>query len=500
VTNLCHNLIEAAAMYPDVVALRMGDDTTTYAELDCASSRFAHLLDTIGVTVGDRIGLMLPNTPAFAIAYYGILRAGAVVVPVNPLKSAREVEFFLTNTGTRTLFAAPEFESTARPGAAAADVQLCLTDISMVSTLRHSDKPPTAVTSRAPGDLAVILHTSGTTGLPKGAELTHANLGINQSVVATTLLNLDVGDVVLGCLPLFHAFGMTCGLNATISSGATLTLMPRFHPHRALDIIESHRVTVLLAVPTMYIALLGSGETNTATTTSLRTSISGGAALPVQVLHAFEERFGCTVLEGYGLSETSPVACFNHPDKPRMPGSIGTPIRGVEMRVVDDKGQSVPDGNSGEIQIRGQNVMRGYWNLPEHSAAAIVDGWFFTGDIGRRDSDGYYYVLDRKKALIIRGGYNVYPREIEEVLHEHPAVAEAVVVGLPHDVLGEEVGAAIVFKPGRHADLSEIQRFIKQRVAAYKYPRRLWVLDELPKGPTGKLLRRAVPIPDREDA
>ena len=315
-----------------------------------------------------------------------------------------------------------------------------------------------------------------------------------------SLLNLGPDDVVMGRLPLFHAFGMTCGLIASVSAGATLALLPRFDPGKALEMIAAEHVTVFEGVPTMYVAMLAVGDRYDLDFSALRVCVSGGAAMPVDVLRRFEDRFGCIVLEGYGLSETSPAACFNHPDAVRKVGSIGTPIDGVQMRVVDEHGNEVPTGTRGEIQIRGHNVMKGYWNLPEATAAAISDGWFSTGDIGRVDEDGYFYIVDRKKDLIIRGGYNVYPREIEEVLHEHPAVGEVAVVGIPHDRLGEEVGAAIALAPGAAVTPDELQAFVKERVAVYKYPRHIWFVDELPKGATGKIQRRDITIPGQVGA
>jgi long-chain acyl-CoA synthetase len=307
--------------------------------------------------------------------------------------------------------------------------------------------------------------------------------------------------VVMGCLPLFHVFGLTCGLNATVTAGSTLTLLPRFDAGKALGIIQRDRVTIFEGVPTMYAAMLHyTGERPDVS--SLRLCVSGGAAMPVEVLRGFEEAFGCIILEGYGLSETSPVASFNHPDKVRKPGSIGTPIAGVEMRLIDADGADVPAGEVGEIAIRGHNVMKGYWSRPDATAEAMVGageaggGWFRTGDLARVDEDGYYYIVDRKKDLIIRGGYNVYPREIEEVLYEHPDVAEVAVIGIPHDDLGEEVGAAVKLKPGATATPASLRAFVRERVAAYKYPRHVWIVDDLPKGPTGKILRRDVQPPE----
>jgi long-chain acyl-CoA synthetase len=302
-------------------------------------------------------------------------------------------------------------------------------------------------------------------------------------------------DVIFGGLPLFHVFGQTVALNVAVAAGACLTLLPRFDPAHALRVIAGHRVTIFEGVPTMYVALLHQPDRAGYDTSSLRMCISGGAALPVEVLRGFEEAFGVPVLEGYGLSETSPVASFNHPDREQKPGSIGTPIRGVQMRVVDNSDHEVAPGEVGEIVISGPNVMKGYWQRPEATAEAVSDGWFHTGDLARVDDDGYFYIVDRKKDMIIRGGYNVYPREIEEVLYEHPAVAEAAVIGLPHSSLGEEVAAAVVLKPGAHASAEELRDYVKGLVAAYKYPRHLWIADVLPKGPTGKIQKRDIEPP-----
>jgi long-chain acyl-CoA synthetase len=309
-------------------------------------------------------------------------------------------------------------------------------------------------------------------------------------------MEITPDDVVMGCLPLFHVFGLTCGLNASVLSGSCLTLLPRFDGAKALGMIGRDHVTVFEGVPTMYAAMLHVPDRETYDVSSLRACVSGGSAMPVEVLRSFEEAFGCIVLEGYGLSETSPVASFNHPHAERKPGSIGTPVEGMEMRLVDDGGEEVGGDDVGEIAIRGEGLMKGYWNRPEATAESIPDGWFRTGDLARRDEDGYFFIVDRKKEMIIRGGYNVYPREIEEALYEHPAVAEVAVVGVPHSELGEEVGAAVAFKAGESADVDELREFAKARVAAYKYPRHLWVLDELPKGPTGKILRRSVELPE----
>ncbi|RDH74500.1 long-chain fatty acid--CoA ligase [Mycolicibacterium moriokaense] len=501
-TNLSQNLVAAADEHPSAVALRCGDLALTYAEFDRAAARLATFLERLGVEPGDRVGIMLPNSPAFAVVFYGIMRRGAIAVPMNPLLKAREIEFYLSNTSAKTLFATPAFGDDAAAGAEAAGASVWLVDDVLLAELIADLPEQQEPVRRADTDTAVVLHTSGTTGHPKGAELTHGGLRRNAEVSVRTLLEIGSDDVVMGALPLFHVFGLTCGLNAAVSVGATLALIPRFDPRTAMGVIERDGVTVFEGVPTMYSALLSVAQDFPASTTaSLRTCVSGGAALPVQVLTDFEETFGCEILEGYGLSETSPVACFNHPGQPRKRGSIGTPIEGVQMRVVDDQGVELPAGERGEIQVRGHNVMKGYWNLPDATAAAISpDGWFGTGDIGTVDDDGNYYIVDRKKQMIIRGGLNVYPREIEEVLYEHPAIAEAAVIGIPHDTLGEEIGAAVALKDGAYATPEDLRDYVKERVAAYKYPRRVWLVDALPKGPTGKILHREITVPTTEES
>jgi long-chain acyl-CoA synthetase len=498
-TALSANLVASKDRYPNRTALRCDDLQVSYAEFDAAAARVATLLERAGIEPGDRVGLMLPNTPAFAIAFYGIMYRGAVAVPMNPLLKAREVSFYLSNSGAKALFGSPAFADEATAGAAEVGAQCWLVDDAGLTKL-IADLPEHAPVERADDDVAVILHTSGTTGKPKGAMLTHGNLSQNCEVSVRTLVETGPDDVVMGCLPLFHVFGLTCGLNGSVLAGAMMTLIPRFDPRKALEVIERDHVTVFEGVPTMYSALLSvADQAAPGATESLRICVSGGAALPVQVLTDFEKAFGCAVLEGYGLSESSPAAAFNHPHRTRKAGSIGTPIEGVDMRVVDLDGVEVPQGEAGQIQIRGHNVMKGYWNLPEATKETITaDGWLNTGDVGRVDEDGYFYIVDRTKDMIIRGGYNVYPREIEEVLYEHPAVAEAAVIGIPHDSLGEEVGAAVALKKGSAVSADELRDYVKARVAAYKYPRLVWLVDALPKGPTGKLLKREITVPTSE--
>ncbi len=494
-TNLASTLVKTAGSHPDRIAVRSDQQALSYRDLNERSARVASWLLGRGITVGDRVGLMAPNTPEFAELYYGILRAGAVVVPVNPQFKSREVAYYLTDSAAALALAWHGVADQASPGARSAGTDLVVIEPSdLAGTLARFD-PAAAVADRASGDTAVILYTSGTTGQPKGAELTHANLLSNIEVTRTTLLNLRHEDVVLGALPLFHSFGQTVGMGCAIAAGACLTLLARFDPVRALEIIKRDQVTVLAGVPTMYAAILHSAGGSAGDTASLRLCVSGGAAMPVELMRAFEKRFGCMILEGYGLSETSPVASFNHPDRPRKPGTIGQAIAGVEMRVQNEEGDPLSPGEIGEIAIRGDNVMKGYWRRPADTAEAMAGGWFRTGDLGRMDREGYFSIVDRKKDMIIRGGLNVYPREIEEVLYEHPAVAEAAVIGVPDQMLGEEVAAVVKLKPGASADPGQLREHVKRQLAAYKYPRHVWIVDELPYGGSGKILKRAIVVP-----
>jgi long-chain acyl-CoA synthetase len=493
--NLAELLTNSAREHRDQVALKLDDIEVTYGQLDEASARVAGLLGEKGVSRGDRVGIMLPNVPYFAMCYYGVLRAGCVVVPMNVLLKRREVEFYLKDPEAKLLFAWKDFEEPAEAGAADAGAECVVVAPGEFEKLLGGFEPAYDVVDCEPDDTAVILYTSGTTGTPKGAELTHGNLTRNAQI-SRDLYDLEAGAVTLGALPLFHSFGQTCGLNATIGGGGTLTLIPRFDPGKALEIIQRDRVDIFEGVPTMYTAMLHHPERDKFDTSTLAICASGGSAMPVEVLKGFEEAFGCKVLEGYGLSETSPVASFNHRDRERKPGSIGTPVEGVEMKVVDDEGNDVPQGEVGEIVIRGHNVMKGYWNREDATAETIVDGWLHTGDMATMDEDGYFFIVDRKKDMIIRGGYNVYPREIEEVLYEHPDVREVAVIGVPHASLGEEVGAAVALKEGAELSEDDLRAYVKEQVAAYKYPRKIWFVDELPKGPTGKILKREVEPPD----
>ncbi|MEO3761397.1 long-chain fatty acid--CoA ligase [Mycobacterium sp. B14F4] len=490
-TNLANILTESARRHPDRAAIRLDDALVTYAELDALTARAAGWLRERGIEAGDRVGIALPNVVQFPILYYGVLRAGATVVPMNPLLKAREIEHHLSDSGAKLALVWSTVTAEAESAAEATGTDVVTVDDDTLAAAAQWPSAPEVV-DREDDDTAVILYTSGTTGAPKGAQLTHANLHRNATVFAD-LFDLNHDDVVLGTLPLFHAFGQSNGLNASIAVGACVSLVPRFEPTAVLQLIERHRVTVFEGVPTMYVALLHADATGVDTST-LRICVSGGAALPVEILNGFQQTFGAPILEGYGLSETSPTASYNRPGRSK-PGSIGLPLDGVEMDLVNPDGTATAPGEIGEIVIRGHNVMKGYWNRPEATEAAIIDGWFHTGDLATRDEDGFYYIVDRQKDMIIRGGYNVYPREIEEVLYEHPAVREAAVIGVPHATHGEEVAAAVALRPGAVATADELRAYVKARVAAYKYPRLVWLVDALPKGPTGKILKREIEPP-----
>src|SRR6201981_3167247 len=495
VTNLAKTLTDTTRAHAGRVAVRVDDPAMTCGPLCEATARFAGLLHERGLGPGDRVGIMMPNVAEVPVVYYGVLRAGGVVVPMNPLLKAREVAYYLGDSGAGLIFAWHAFADQARGGAEQAEAESIVVDGASFPDLLASVAPDYEVADAGDEDTAVILYTSGTTGHPKGAELTHGNLMSNTEVSRADIVQAGPEEGIFGGLPLFHVFGQTVAMNVAVAAGACLTLLPRFDAGHALRIIAGHRVTVFEGVPTMYVALLHRPDWAGYDTSSLRMCISGGAALPVEVLRGFEAAFGVPLLEGYGLSETSPVASFNHPDREQKPGSIGTPIRDVRMRAVDGEDHEVPLGEVGEIVIRGPNVLKGYWQRPEATAEATRDGWFHSGDLARVDEDGYFYIVDRKKDLIIRGGYNVYPREIEEVLYEHPAVAEAAVVAMPHPELGQEVADAVVLKPGAHVTPEELRDHVKTQVAAYKYPRVVWITDALPKGPSGKIVKREIEVP-----
>ncbi len=489
--NIAAWVRDRAATAPNLPAIKQGDTLLSYAALDEASARFATVLTEHGVRAGDRVALIMPNVAYFPVAYYAILRLGAVVVPMNPLLKAGEVAYAWEDSGARVAVVFTPFAAEATKAAGATGTAVIEVVPGDFDRLVAENAPTDAVVARDGADTAVILYTSGTTGKPKGAELSHANLSTNVRTTIETLFPMAPGDMVFGGLPLFHSFGQTCGLNAAMAGGACLTLLPKFDGEQALSIVERDRVTIFLGVPTMYMGLLAVPDRERFDTSTLHTAASGGASLPVEVLRGVEQAFGVTLLEGYGLSETSPVASFNHPDRPTKPGSVGTPIRGVEFDLRDPDDRPVADGEIGEIVIRGENLMKGYWRRPEATADTIRDGWFHTGDLATRDADGFYFIVDRVKDMIIRNGFNVYPREIEEVLYTHPAVAEAAVIGIPDARHGEEIAALVTLKEGAEATGQELIDFVQAEIAAYKYPR-IIRFGPIPKGPTGKILKREI--------
>jgi long-chain acyl-CoA synthetase len=500
--NLAVLLEESAKERPKKHALTMGDYVLDYAGLRAAAKKFANALTSLNIKPGDKVAVMLPNVPQFVIAYYGILNTGAVVVPLNVLLQGPEVTYHLDDSDAVALVAWEGFLEVAQKSfESSRDCK----ELIIVEDPNGEGKPEGThgfdnllkehsdefdVAQTMPDKTAVLIYTSGTTGRPKGAELTHFNLFYNAVYKADKLLKLHEEDVGMATLPLFHIFGQTTVMNASVYAGNTIAMVPRFEPEAALEAIQSSGVTVFVGVPTMYQYLLRYPEANDYDTSSLRLGISGGASMPVEVLKDFEKKFGVVILEGYGLSETSPGACFNRSVEQRKVGSIGLPFWGVEIKVFDENDQEVPPGERGELVIRGHNVMKGYYKRPEANAEAIKNGWFHTGDVATMDEDGFFYIVDRVKDMVLRGGYNVYPREVEEAIYEHPGVAEVAVLGVPHEELGEEVVAMITMKEGESATEEEIISFTKERVARYKHPRRVKFMDELPKTATGKILKR----------
>jgi long-chain acyl-CoA synthetase len=501
--NLAMLLELSARRDPGKVAVIFDEMQLRYAEVNGAANKIANGLVGLGVRPGDKVALMLPNTPHFVLCYYAILKTGATVVPLNVLFKRHEVAYHLDDSDSVALIVWEGFLGEAAEGfqqakncrhlivAQAPGSTAALPDGALPLNALMADTSPLFDTYQTmPDDTAVILYTSGTTGRPKGAELSHFNMFFNTMVCSEKLMQVQRDEIGLAVLPLFHSFGQTCVMNNMLYAGGTITLLPRFEPQKALEVIARDRVTYFAGVPTMYFYLLNFPGAGDYDLSSLRICCSGGSAMPVEVMHTFNSKNNVTILEGYGLSETSPVASFNHPDRPPKPGSIGTPIWGVEMRCVDADGRDVPVGELGEIVIRGHNVMTGYYKRPDANAEAIKDGWFYTGDVAYKDEDGYFFIKDRVKDMIIRGGFNVYPREIEEVLYAHPAIAEAAVIGVHDPALGEEIKAVVAFKPGQSAAEQEIVDYCKERLAAYKYPRSVEIRDTLPKTATGKILKR----------
>ncbi|WP_086981224.1 long-chain-fatty-acid--CoA ligase [Vibrio aphrogenes] len=485
-------------------ALICGEMVITYRQFDDIAGKIAAALIDNGLQPGDRVALSCPNLPFFPLVYYGVQKAGGVVVPLNVLLKRREIQYHLEDSEAKFFFCFEGSEQLpmAQEGLHAfQQVDTCEQMIVMCADQkqRHYNEMPTLSrwsdryapikddVARDANDTAVILYTSGTTGQSKGAELTQSNMIMN-ALVTQGIAELTSRDVHIATLPLFHSFGQTVSLNAAILCGSTIVLVPRFEPAAVVKMIEQHNVTIFAGVPTMYIGL--NHLDIDADLSSLKLGISGGSSMPAEVIRRFEDKFKVPVIEGYGLSETSPIVCFNHLDTERRVGSIGQPIQGVEVRLVDEQGQEVAPGQEGELTVRGHNVMKGYLNRPEETAAAMREGWFHTGDIARQDELGNVYIVDRVKDLIIRNGFNVYPREVEEVFMTHPAVAMVAVIGIPHEEYGEEIKAIVTLKPGANIEAAELKAWGKEQCAAYKYPRSVDIRDALPLGATGKILKK----------
>lgn len=485
--NLASVLREPARRQPDTVALIAEGRPHTYAEVWDAALVVADRLLTAGATAGDSVGLLGHNSPEFIAGYFGVLAAGCVVIPVPPMSRPAEVVELLRAGGARHLLHDSDLTDLI-PTAAVSSLELDFGERRFVT--QH-----TFPVSRSPSDPAVVMFTSGTTGTPKGALLSHLNLVMNATVNAFDLNHFTNKDVVLACLPLFHTYGQTVAMNAVFRAGGRLVLQRRFDGHDALALMREHSVTSFVGVPTMFVRLLEAAS-DSPDIPSLRAATSGGASLPLAVLERFQDVFGAIVTEGYGLSETSPTCAINQPEIGVRAGTVGHPIWGVDVEIADasieDRVALLPTGDLGELVIRGHNVFNGYLDNPAATASAIVDGWFRTGDLGRVDADGFISIVDRKKELIIRGGYNVYPREVEEVFARLPGILHVAVIGIPHPVLGEEVCAVIM--PADGAILSEVELLEagRNRLAAHKYPRQVVLVDEMPVGPSQKILKRAL--------
>ncbi len=513
--NLATLLENSAERYPDRDAIVLGDTRLTYAQVNGAANQVANLLVERGIRHGDKVALSCANLPYFTVVYYGILKAGATVVPLNVLLKAREVAYHLGDAEAKAYFC---FEGTAElpigkegyagfgqaPGCE--HFFMITVDPSAPSPIEGTETMAAALAQQPPtfdtvatdeDDTAVILYTSGTTGQPKGAELRHRNMRDNALSGADLFgADADRPDTYLCVLPLFHSFGQTVIQNGAFAFGGTVVMLPRFDAHQALALMGKEQVTFFAGVPTMYWGLLGALDETVDVerlARNLRVAVAGGAALPVEVHKDFQKKFGVTILEGYGLSETSPVASFSPYGEEVRVGSIGKPIPGVEMKLLRNRTwDEVPDGPDevGEIAIKGHNIMKGYYNRPEATDEVIQDGWFRSGDLGRRDEDGWYYIVDRSKDMIIRGGYNVYPREVEEVLMTHPDVSLAAVVGIPDESHGEEIKAFVILNEGATVTEDDLVAWGKREMAAYKYPRRVKFVDALPMTATGKILKR----------
>lgn len=508
--NLSVLLEDSARRFPEKEAFVFGDSHLTYAQVNGAANQIAAGLRAKGIQPGDKVALSCLNIPYFPMVYFGILKAGAVVVPLSVLLKRNEIGYHLSDSEAKAYFCfegTPELPMAKEGHAGFQQAEQCehfftitaqpdapspIEGSTTLGQLMHDQSPVGNTYPTGAEDTALIVYTSGTTGKPKGAELTHSNLLLN-AILSADLLKATPDDRILIVLPLFHIFGMTVLMNAGIYRGTTSILLPRFEPKAVTDLLFKHDISVFAGVPTMYWGLLhakGVDEYLPDIQKSLRLCVSGGASLPVEVLRKFEEKFKVPIIEGYGMSEGSPVVTFNHADRKRKPGSIGTPVWGVEVMIADDNDQPLPVGEKGQLLYRGHNVMKGYFNRPEVNKEVLKGGWMHSGDVAYMDEEGYFYIVDRTKDMIIRGGLNVYPREVEEVMMEHPAISMVAVIGVPHEQHGEEIKACVVLKDGAQASEEEITGWTKTRLAAYKYPRIITFLDQLPMSATGKILKK----------
>ncbi|WP_419883373.1 fatty acid--CoA ligase family protein [Peribacillus sp. B-H-3] len=508
--NLSERLHQTALDKGSKTAYYFMDQATSYEELDTAVTKFADGLNKLGIGKGDHVALLLGNSPHFIIGMYGSLRAGAAVIPINPIYTPDEIGYIISNGDVKAVIAldalVPLLEKMSPHLPSVEHMIICdtqqsaeqndLSGLTIYPKLKTFSKMIQAGNEEYrreaadPDETAIILYTSGTTGKPKGAMLTHRNLYSNAKDTGD-YLKISENDRVITTLPMFHVFCLTVVLNAPLMNGGTLLIVPKFSPREIFRIAKKYEATLFAGVPTMYNFLLQYPEGSAKDLNSFRLCIAGGSSMPVALLKSFEQKFNVTVSEGYGLSEASPVTCFNPLDRPRKPGSIGTSILNVENRIVDELGEEVPVGQVGELIVRGPNVMKGYYKAPEETAAALKDGWLYTGDLARMDEEGYFFIVDRKKEMIIVGGYNVYPREVEEVLYEHPEVVEAAAIGVPDPEQGEAVKCFVVAK-NKALTEKELREYCKEHLAKYKVPGTIEFLEELPKNTTGKILRRSL--------
>ncbi|MCL4118291.1 UNVERIFIED_CONTAM: hypothetical protein GTU68_042195 [Idotea baltica] len=508
--NLSVLLESSAFKFPIKSAFTFADTTLTYAQVNGAANQIANGLKSIGISKGDKVALSCFNLPYFPIVYFGILKAGATVVPLSVLLKEDEIAYHLNDSEAKAYFCflgSPDLPMGQMGHSGFQNAANCEhffmitpkpTDPSPIEgtktmgMLMGGQSPAFETVRTSAEDTALIIYTSGTTGKPKGAELTHSNLLINAGI-SRDLFGINHDDRALIVLPLFHIFAMTCLMNAVAYGGGHSVLLPRFDAEAVFGLLQKHEITIFAGVPTMYWGMLNYKDPKfdyAKISANMRVAASGGAALPVQVLEDFKERFGVNILEGYGMSEGSPIVTFNQEDVGTKPGSIGTPVWGVEVKLVDDEGKEVPQGEKGELWYRGHNVMKGYYNKPEANAKSLTDGWLHSGDVAIQDEDGFYFIVDRTKDMIIRGGLNVYPREVEEVMIQHEAVSLVAVIGVPHEEMGEDIKAYVVLEDGASVTESDLKAYTKSKLAAYKYPRSIEFIDALPMSATGKILKK----------